>query len=77
MARGLIARARHYVGVGVERYRHCGVAQELLNELGVRSFDEQQVCACVPEVVEADVGRFALEPERPVGARQQPAILPQ
>ena len=63
MARGLIAHARHYVGVGVERYRHCGVAQELLDELGVRSFTKQQRCARVPEVVEADVGDIRLPQE--------------
>jgi hypothetical protein len=63
MACGLIAHARHYVGVGVERYRHCGVAQELLDELGVGSFTEQQRGARVPEVVEADVGEIRLPQE--------------
>jgi hypothetical protein len=62
-ARGLIAHARHYVGVGIERYRHCGVAHEFLDELGVRSFTEQQRCARVPEVVEADVGDIRLPQE--------------
>ena len=60
---GLIAHARHYVGVGIERYRHCGVAHEFLDELGVRSFTEQQRCARVPEVVEADVGDIRLPQE--------------
>ena len=37
-AGGLVAHARHYVGVGVQRYRHCGVTQELLDEFGVGPF---------------------------------------
>ena len=51
------------MGVGIERYRHCGVAHEFLDELGVRSFTEQQRCARVPEVVEADVGDIRLPQE--------------
>jgi hypothetical protein len=61
--RGLIAHARHYVGVGVERNRHCSVAQELLDELGVRSFTEQQRRARVPEVMEAHMGEIRLPQE--------------
>ena len=62
-AGGLVAHARHDVGVGVERYRHGGVAQELLDELGVRSFAQQQRRARVPEVVESHMGEVRLPQE--------------
>jgi hypothetical protein len=55
----LVAHAGEDMAVSVQRYGYGGVAQELLNKLGVNTFQEKQRGACVPEVVEADVGRPA------------------
>jgi hypothetical protein len=63
MTRGLVARARHDVGVGVGRYRHGGVAQELLDELRARAFAQRHRRAGVPEVVEVGLGEVRFPQE--------------
>lgn len=46
----------HHVAVGVEGYGNGGVPEELLNELRVNVFGEQERCAGVAQVVEGDGG---------------------